>query len=62
VTDTRSILSRLDEGDPTAAAELLPVLYEELRRLAADRMRRAPAQSTLRIEFEKRLAELEAAR
>lgn len=47
VADTGSIFSRLDEGDPTAAAELLPILYEELRRLAADRMRKEGAERTL---------------
>jgi len=29
-------------GEPTAAAELLPLVYDELRRLAADRLAREP--------------------
>ena len=32
------ILSDLQHGDPHAAAELLPLVYEELRKLAAQRM------------------------
>src|SRR3954451_7241401 len=32
------ILSDLQNGDPRAAAELLPLVYEELRKLAAQRM------------------------
>jgi RNA polymerase sigma factor (TIGR02999 family) len=29
------ILSRIDSGDPSASAELLPLIYDELRKLAA---------------------------
>jgi RNA polymerase sigma factor (TIGR02999 family) len=32
------ILSGLPQGDPRAAAELLPLVYDELRKLAAQRM------------------------
>ncbi|MFO0915118.1 MAG: ECF-type sigma factor [Pirellulales bacterium] len=32
------ILSRLDAGDPAAAAELLPLVYDELRKLAAAKL------------------------
>jgi RNA polymerase sigma factor (TIGR02999 family) len=32
------ILSAIEGGDPTAAAELLPLVYDELRKLAAGRM------------------------
>jgi RNA polymerase sigma factor (TIGR02999 family) len=32
------ILDRVQEGDPKAAEELLPLVYEELRKLAASRM------------------------
>jgi RNA polymerase sigma factor (TIGR02999 family) len=31
----RSTLSRIEQGDPHAAAELLPLVYDELRKLAA---------------------------
>src|SRR5262245_39051355 len=36
--DVTRILSSIERGDANAAAELLPVVYEELRRLAAQRM------------------------
>lgn len=32
------ILERVDQGDPKAAEQLLPLVYEELRKLAAHRM------------------------
>ena len=32
------ILGRIKEGDPNAAEELLPLVYDELRRLAASKM------------------------
>jgi len=36
--DATAILNALDRGDPTAAEELLPLVYDELRRLAALKM------------------------
>lgn len=38
MNDVTRILHRVDQGDPTAAEELLPLVYNELRRLAAARM------------------------
>jgi RNA polymerase sigma factor (TIGR02999 family) len=38
MSDVTLILHRAQQGDPQAAAELLPRVYEELRRLAAHRM------------------------
>lgn len=38
MTDVTRILSSIDKGDPSAAADLLPLVYEELRKLAAVRM------------------------
>ena len=35
MSDVTQILSAIDQGDPAAADQLLPVVYEELRRLAA---------------------------
>ena len=35
MNDVTRILSAMKEGDPRAAAQLLPVVYEELRKLAA---------------------------
>jgi RNA polymerase sigma factor (TIGR02999 family) len=38
MSDVSQILSALDRGDPHAAEKLLPLVYEELRRLAAEKM------------------------
>jgi RNA polymerase sigma factor (TIGR02999 family) len=38
VSDVTRILERAQAGDPQAANELLPLVYDELRRLAAHRM------------------------
>jgi RNA polymerase sigma factor (TIGR02999 family) len=46
VSAVTSILSRAQQGDPKAAEELLPLIYDELRRLAAVKMaREAPGQT-----------------
>jgi hypothetical protein len=31
-------LSQIEQGDPQAAADLLPLVYEELRKLAAEKL------------------------
>jgi RNA polymerase sigma factor (TIGR02999 family) len=36
--DVTQILSRIDSGDPSAAEQLLPIVYEELRKLAAAKL------------------------
>ena len=36
--DITQVLSRISQGDPSAADELLPFVYDELRRLAAHRL------------------------
>ncbi len=41
------ILHRAQQGDPNAAAELLPLVYEELRKLAVARMANEAAGHTL---------------
>lgn len=41
------LLSRLREGDATAGGEILPLVYDELRRLAGAYMRRERANHTL---------------
>ena len=41
------ILERVEKGDSKAAAELLPIVYEELRRLAAQKMAHEAAGHTL---------------
>lgn len=38
MTDLTRVMGRIDRGDRSAAAELLPLVYDELRRLAAARM------------------------
>ena len=38
MSDVTHILSKIEAGDQQASAELLPLVYEELRRLAAARM------------------------
>lgn len=38
MTDVTTILSRIDSGDPSAAEELLPLVYDELRKLAAAKL------------------------
>jgi RNA polymerase sigma factor (TIGR02999 family) len=46
VNDVTCILDRAREGDPKAAEELLPLVYDELRRIAAAKMaREAPGQT-----------------
>src|SRR5262245_42996191 len=38
MNDVTQILSRIEQGDAGASEELLPLVYEELRRLAAQRL------------------------
>jgi RNA polymerase sigma factor (TIGR02999 family) len=47
MSEVTRILERVEQGDPKAAAELLPLVYEELRRLASQRMAREAAGHTL---------------
>ena len=47
VSDVTRILNAAQSGDPTAAAQLLPLVYEELRKLAAARMLNEAAGHTL---------------
>jgi RNA polymerase sigma factor (TIGR02999 family) len=46
-TDVTQILQAWSEGDDTAPARLMPVVYAELRRLAGDYLRRERADHTL---------------
>jgi len=41
------LLSAIDRGDPRAAQELFPLVYDELRELAAAKLAREPAGHTL---------------
>jgi len=46
MNDVTRILNAIGQGDPQAAHQLLPLLYEELRRLAAQRLaHEAPGQT-----------------
>ncbi|PTX90637.1 RNA polymerase subunit sigma [Opitutus sp. ER46] len=45
--DITLILQRIEQGDPHAAEQLLPLVYDELRRLAAARMARERPGQTL---------------
>ena len=46
VSEVTRVLDSVQEGDPKASDELLPLVYDELRRLAAHKMaREAPGQT-----------------
>src|SRR5436190_22249775 len=46
MNDVTRILSAIEQGDPSAADQLLPLVYDELRKLAAQRLaREAPGQT-----------------
>ncbi|MHC4753391.1 MAG: ECF-type sigma factor, partial [Planctomycetota bacterium] len=47
MSDVTRILNAIEQGDAGAADELLPVVYEELRRLAAQKMLQEPPGQTL---------------
>jgi RNA polymerase sigma factor (TIGR02999 family) len=47
VSDVTHILAAIEQGDPHAAAQLLPLVYEELRQLAAVQMAREKPGQTL---------------
>jgi len=47
VGDLTLILQQMERGDPQAADQLLPLVYDELRRIAAGKMAREPAGQTL---------------
>src|ERR1041385_6646975 len=47
MSDVTHILTAIEQGDPHAADKLLPLVYEELRKLAAHRMANEAAGQTL---------------
>jgi RNA polymerase sigma factor (TIGR02999 family) len=47
MNDVTQVLSRIESGDPSAAAQLLPLIYEELRNLAAARLAQEKPGQTL---------------
>ena len=46
-SDVTRLLSALANGDPAAMDQLLPVIYDELKRLAAAQLRRERGEHTL---------------
>ena len=47
MSDVTRILSQIESGDPSAAEQLLPLVYEELRKLAAVRIAQEKPGQTL---------------
>jgi RNA polymerase sigma factor (TIGR02999 family) len=47
MTDVTRILSAMEQGDAQAAAQLLPLVYDELRKLAAQRLAQEKVGQTL---------------
>jgi RNA polymerase sigma factor (TIGR02999 family) len=47
MSEVTRILSAIEQGHPHAAEQLLPLVYDELRRLAADRMKQEKPGQTL---------------
>jgi RNA polymerase sigma factor (TIGR02999 family) len=47
MSEVTRILTQIERGDSQASEELLPLVYQELRRMAARKMEREPAGHTL---------------
>jgi RNA polymerase sigma factor (TIGR02999 family) len=47
MSDFTQILSAIEQGDPQAAEQLLPLVYDELRKLAAEKMAQEKPGQTL---------------
>src|SRR6202158_1931298 len=47
MTDVTRILSAIEQGDPLAVERLVPLLYDELRRLAAHKLAQEKPGQTL---------------
>jgi RNA polymerase sigma factor (TIGR02999 family) len=47
MSDATSILNAIDQNDPRAASQILPLVYDELRKLAASKMAGEPSGQTL---------------
>src|SRR2546428_13165003 len=47
MSDVTRILSAIEQGDPQAAEQLLPLVYDELRKLAAQKMTQEASGQTL---------------
>jgi hypothetical protein len=51
MTDVTRILNAIKQGDAQGADQLLPLVYEELRRLAAQKMLQERAGQTLQVDL-----------
>ena len=47
MSDVTRILSQIESGDPSAAEQLLPLVYDELRKLAAAKLANEKPGQTL---------------
>ncbi|HMC67340.1 MAG TPA: ECF-type sigma factor, partial [Gemmataceae bacterium] len=47
MSEVTRILGAIEQGDPRASEQLLPLVYDELRRLAAQKMSRESPGQTL---------------
>ena len=47
MSDVTNILSKIEAGDPSAAEQLLPLVYDELRKLAAAKLAQEKSGQTL---------------
>ncbi len=47
MSDVTQVLSAIEQGDPHAAEQLLPLVYDELRQLAAQRLAQEKPGQTL---------------
>src|SRR5262245_58759598 len=47
VAEMTRLLSAIEQGDPHAAGQLLPLVYDELRRLAAEKLAQESPGQTL---------------
>ena len=47
MSDVTQILSQIEQGDPSAAEQLLPLVYDELRKLAAAKLAHEKPGQTL---------------
>ena len=45
MNEVTRILSAIEQGDPHAAEQLLPLVYDELRQLAAENVQEKPGQT-----------------
>jgi len=47
MTEVTRILSAIEDGDPSAAEQLFPLVYDELRRLARQKLSREQPGQTI---------------